>query len=79
MVEWVPNVWVVDPQECMASWELCLPCWCPASQQSILTHITAPGKDQNSKCSFYWVHITFATSSKQKLISQTIINRGPSV
>ena len=38
------SVSVVDPRDHMADWECC-----PASSESIVPHITSPGKAQNSK------------------------------
>lgn len=41
--------------------------------------ISRPGKDQihNLKYLFYWMHIAFKSSWSWKIVSQTILSRGP--
>ena len=47
------NVSVVYRCNHMTDWELRLNASCPESRESILPHITSPGKGQNSKFDFF--------------------------
>ena len=47
----------------------------PASLESILPHITAPGKEQNAKLHVWFSLDTFTPLQSQKILSQTIISQ----
>ena len=78
-VQTVVSILVVDPHDGVADWGLL--CHSPASWERIVSHITNPEKDPNSKfeIQFSWTRMVFAPSWSQKILSQTILSQGPSV
>ena len=77
----VARVWVVHPRDRLADQEL----WLPAATQhhqrgsSCLRLSWERTRTQNSMYGFYWMCVAFTPSSSWKIISQTLVSRGPPV
>lgn len=51
-------------------------CPCSASGERTVPHITSLGRDQNSECGFYWMHIAFTLSKKSKTEAEWSLSWG---